>query len=103
MGGQSYRVPCKPVAPGTKVPEEEMCIIEEMPIKSLITFPKTGATIRLDQELPIRGHAWVGQGAVHKVSYSIDFGASWQECSLDDAVNPYTCQHFSYRNRFPEK
>ncbi|MEL7427338.1 MAG: sulfite oxidase [Bacteroidota bacterium] len=103
MGGQSYRVPCKPVAPGTKVPDEEMCIIEEMPIKSLITFPKTGATIRLDQELPIRGHAWVGQGAVHKVSYSIDFGASWQECSLEDAANPYAWQHFSARIRFPEK
>ena len=103
MGGQSYRVPCNPVAPGAKVPDDEMCIIEEMPVKSLITFPKTGATIRLDQRLPIRGHAWVGSGAVRSVSYSIDFGATWQECLLEDAVNPFAWQHFFAKIRFPEK
>ena len=42
MLGQSYRVPCKPVAPGTSVADEDMCIIESMPVKSLITFPKSG-------------------------------------------------------------
>ncbi|WP_446051628.1 molybdopterin-dependent oxidoreductase, partial [Zobellia laminariae] len=45
MTGTAYRVPCKPVAPGTKVADEDMCIIESMPVKSLITYPKSGATI----------------------------------------------------------
>lgn len=102
MGGQSYRVPCRPVAPGTKVPDEEMCIIEEMPVKSLITFPKTGATIRMSQELPIRGHAWVGRGAIEQVSYSIDFGATWQACDLQPPANPFAWQQFSAKIRFPE-
>jgi DMSO/TMAO reductase YedYZ molybdopterin-dependent catalytic subunit len=47
MDGQSYRVPCRPVAPGSKVADEDMCIIEAMPVKSLITFPKTGAMLKL--------------------------------------------------------
>ena len=44
MTGQSYRVPCKPVAPGSSVADEDMCIIESMPVKSLITFPQSGLT-----------------------------------------------------------
>lgn len=103
MGGQSYRVPCKPVAPGTKVLDEDMCIIENMPVKSLITYPKTGATIRLDQELPIHGHAWVGRGEVSHMAYSIDFGATWTACDLTPAANPFAWQHFSTRIRFPQK
>ncbi len=41
MTGTAYRVPCNPVAPGEKVKDEDMCIIESMPVKSLITYPKT--------------------------------------------------------------
>ena len=37
MGGMAYRVPCKAVAPGEKVAEKDMCIIESMPVKSLIS------------------------------------------------------------------
>lgn len=103
MGGQSYRVPCKPVAPGTKVPDEEMCIIETMPVKSLITYPRTGASIRLGQQLPIRGHAWVGEGRIEQVAYSIDFGSSWTPCELSEPANRLAWQHFSAKINFPEK
>lgn len=102
MTGQSYRVPCKPVAPGTKVADEEMCIIESMPVKSLITFPKPGATIRLDQQLPIRGHAWAAEAGVNQVEYSIDFGATWQTCDLQAAANRYAWQRFQAKIAFPE-
>src|SRR5690606_10539682 len=34
MGGSSYRIPCEPIAPGAEVKEEDMCIIESMPVKS---------------------------------------------------------------------
>lgn len=103
MTGQSYRVPCQPVAPGTKVANDEMCIIENMPVKSLLTYPKTGATIKLQQELPIRGHAWAGDTFIKTVEYSIDFGASWQRCSLKDAVNKNAWQHFNATISFPKK
>jgi len=103
MGAPSYRVPCKPVAPGTKVPNEEMCIIESMPVKSLITYPKTGATIQLAQELPIRGHAWAGDLEVKTMHYSIDFGATWQTCELTQPANRLAWQHFSAKIKFPFK
>ena len=103
MEGQSYRVPCKPVAPGAKVEDKDMCIIEHMPVKSLITFPKTGGTISLGKKLPIRGHAWVGKGQVKAMQYSIDFGSTWQTCELEPPVNRFAWQHFSTKINFPEK
>jgi sulfite oxidase len=103
MTGQSYRVPCKPVAPGTKVADEDMCIIEGMPVKSLITYPKTGATLRKTQPLPIRGKAWTSTEKISQVEYSIDFGATWQACELEPASNRYAWQQFSAEIRFPEE
>jgi len=101
MGGQSYRIPCEPVAPGAKVSDEDMCIIEAMPVKSLITYPESGATIRTDQKLPIRGHAWTHADRVVKVEYSIDFGKHWMEANLEAPANRYAWQDFSANIKFP--
>ena len=103
MAAPSYQVPCNPVPPGTKVLDEDMCIIESMPVKSLLTFPKTGATIELGQELPIRGHAWAGELVVNAMHYSIDFGATWHKCELKNPVNRLAWQHFSAKVKFPQK
>jgi DMSO/TMAO reductase YedYZ molybdopterin-dependent catalytic subunit len=102
MTGSSYRVPKFPVAPGEKVDEKDMKIIESMPVKSLITYPKSGATFGIDKTLAIRGHAWAGERNVSKVSYSIDFGATWKECELEPAVNRLAWQHFKADIKFPE-
>jgi len=103
MTGTSYRVPCEPVAPGDKVKDEDMCIIESMPVKSLITYPKSGAIIEKGQLLHIRGHAWAGELEVSKMEYSIDFGASWNQCTVEAAVNRLAWQHFSASVQFPIK
>jgi DMSO/TMAO reductase YedYZ molybdopterin-dependent catalytic subunit len=102
MTGKSYRVPCKPVAPGTEVADEDMCIIEEMPVKSLISFPRTGAIIEQGQQLPVRGHAWVGDGRVARVYTSIDFGSTWQPCRLSEPANRLAWQHFDTEITFPQ-
>ncbi len=103
MTGSSYRVPCDPVAPGEKVPDEKMCIIESMPVKSLITYPKTGALLKKGQPLSLRGHAWAGELEVKQMQYSIDFGSSWQDCTLDRPVNRLAWQHFSASITFPKE
>lgn len=103
MEAPSYRVPCEPVEPGAKVKEEDFCIIQSMPVKSLITFPKSGAMIDFGQQLPIRGHAWAGDLSVAKVEYSIDFGATWQPAQLEPPVNRLAWQHFSATVSFPRK
>jgi DMSO/TMAO reductase YedYZ molybdopterin-dependent catalytic subunit len=103
MTGSAYRVPCKPVAPGTEVTDENMCIIESMPVKSLITYPKTGGRLAKGKPLHIRGHAWAGEYEVVKMEYSIDFGASWTECSLSKPANRLAWQHFEATVNFPEE
>ena len=103
MTGTAYRVPCNPVAPGEKVKDEDMCIIESMPVKSLITYPKTGATIQQGKKLNIRGHAWAGELKVSKMEYSIDFGSTWKECAIEKPANRLAWQHFSAIVDFPKK
>ncbi len=102
MTGTAYRVPCEPVAPGEKVKDEDMCIIESMPVKSLITYPKTGAQIKEGKSLKINGHAWAGELEVAKMEYSIDFGATWTACELEPAANRLAWQHFSADIKFPK-
>ena len=103
MTGTAYRVPCEPVAPGEKVKDEDMCIIESMPVKSLITYPKSGATIEEGKKLNINGHAWAGELTVQKMEYSIDFGSTWQSCTIEPAANRLAWQHFSASIAFPKK
>ena len=98
----AYRIPCEPIAPGEKVKDEDMCIIESMPVKSLITYPKTGAILKKGKPLNIRGHAWAGELEVAKMEYSIDFGATWKMCKLERPANRLAWQHFSATVNFPE-
>ena len=103
MMGTAYRVPCEPIAPGEKVKDEDMCIIESMPVKSLITYPKTGAIINEGKRLNINGHAWAGELVVAKMEYSIDFGSNWISCKIEPAANRLAWQHFSASISFPKK
>ena len=102
MKGQAYRIPCKSVAPGAKVKDEDMCIIERMPVKSLITYPETGATISLNDKLPIKGQAWTSSDHIESVDYSIDFGVTWYPCKVDLSKNKFAWQRFSASISFPE-
>ncbi len=103
MTGSSYRVPKTPVAPGEKVADEDMRIIESMPVKSLITHPRSGAVFGLEKTLSIRGHAWAGELEVAKVEYSIDFGATWKQCRLEKPVNRLAWQRFKAEIKFPQE
>jgi DMSO/TMAO reductase YedYZ molybdopterin-dependent catalytic subunit len=103
MGGHSYRMPRYPVAPGTDVPEEDMEIIEAMPVKSIITKPSSGVEHPSGEPLRLRGHAWSGDGAVSAMDVSFDFGASWIPASLQPAPNPFAWQTWSAEIRFPTK
>jgi DMSO/TMAO reductase YedYZ molybdopterin-dependent catalytic subunit len=103
MLGSSYRVPCETVAPGEKVADDDMCIIESMPVKSLITSPKSGAMLTEGKSLTIFGHAWAGDLAIQGVEYSIDFGSSWHTCKVKPPVNRLAWQHFNASVKFPKK
>lgn len=103
MMGKAYRVPCKPVAPGAKVADEDMCIIESMPVKSLITYPKSGAMIKQGQKLTVRGHAWAGDSTVSAMHISIDFGATWQPVQLKTPHNRLAWQRWNATVSLPQQ
>jgi DMSO/TMAO reductase YedYZ molybdopterin-dependent catalytic subunit len=100
MGGQSYRVPAYPVAPGTDVPNEDMLIMEAMPVKSIVTFPENGTETGLSTE--VRVHAWVGDRSVERLEVSVDFGATWQDAELDAPVNAGAWQNWRTNVSFPQ-
>lgn len=102
MTGTSYRVPCKTVAPGSVVPDDQMCIIESMPVKSLVTYPQSGIEHDRESPLEIRGHAWAGDLEVSDVHVSIDFGATWQKATLEAPANRLAWQHWRTSLAFPE-
>jgi DMSO/TMAO reductase YedYZ molybdopterin-dependent catalytic subunit len=101
MGGYSYRVPCDPVAPGATVTEADMCIIESMPVKSLVTFPKTGLVHQQGKSLEVRGHAWAGDLSVARLDVSLDFGQSWRNAALQKPANRFAWQHWQHQVEFP--
>jgi DMSO/TMAO reductase YedYZ molybdopterin-dependent catalytic subunit len=94
MTGHSYRLPCSPVSPGAEVDAKDMCILEAMPIKSLITRPATGATHAVGRPLEVAGHAWAGDGAVTAVDVSIDFGQTWRSANLEPPPNRLAWQRW---------
>lgn len=94
MTGDSYRIPAYPVAPGTEVPEEDMVVLMEMPVKSIITFPETGFEVKTGETTEVRGHAWCGKGDVTAMHVSLDFGQTWQEAELDPAPNRFAWQRW---------
>ena len=102
MTGSSYRVPEYPVEPGEKVPDSAMAIIGAMPVKSLITTPRTGLSIT-GRRLSVAGHAWAGDNEVARVDVSIDFGATWRQAELQPPVNPYAWQRWSAMLELPRR
>ena len=73
-----------------------------MPVKSLITYPKSGIETPLGKRLDLRGHAWAGDNRVKTVYTSIDFGATWQKAKLKKPANRLAWQHFTANADFHE-
>ena len=101
MGGKSYRIPCDPVAPGSTVADDDMCIIQSMPVKSLVTFPRSGVDLKARQKHLIRGQAWAGDLKVDAVATSIDYGRSWQAAEVAEPANRLAWQQWQTQVTLP--
>jgi len=103
MKGHSYRLPSHPAKPGEEVPENEMTILAELPVKSLITYPKSGESIsaRKRKNFECRGFAWTGDKKVTAVHVSYDFGQTWKEARLKDPRNPFAWQRWDVKLELP--
>jgi DMSO/TMAO reductase YedYZ molybdopterin-dependent catalytic subunit len=103
MTGHSYRLPKFPVPPGTKVDAADMAIIEEIPVKSIVTLPATGTEVPAAKAVALRGQAWSGAGDVKAMHVSYDFGATWIEARLKAPRNPYAWQRWEVELKLPLK
>lgn len=105
MDGHSYKTPIVPVQPGEdlKATNDNYRIIESMSVKSLLTYPKTGAIVKQGDTIELRGHAWAGDLKVKEVFISIDFGATWAACQVDEPVNRLAWQHWRKQQSFDQK
>jgi DMSO/TMAO reductase YedYZ molybdopterin-dependent catalytic subunit len=90
MTGTSYRVPIRPVLPGSRTDEANLRILESMPVRGIITSPADGTRFAAGtRELKLRGAAWAGELEVRRVDVSIDFGATWRQTYVAPPRNRY--------------
>lgn len=98
----SYSMPTYPAMPGSEVADGDWATIHGLPVKSIITNPRSGQTLAAGQKsLALRGHAWAGDANIARVELSHDFGATWREASLEPLMNPYSWVTFEGEVEFP--
>ena len=101
MTGSAYKVPKRPVAPGTKVDTADMRIIESMRSNRLSRARAPASSI-------LSGANWkcaatLGRAiGVRMMQVSIDYGATWQKARLDGPSNRLAWQDWRTKVRFPQ-
>jgi DMSO/TMAO reductase YedYZ molybdopterin-dependent catalytic subunit len=91
----SYVMPRYPVAPGQKMSGETVST-EAWPVKSIITSPAPNARFKNGARIPVRGRAWVGEGAIERVEISTDEGKTWQRAQLAAPGDKYAWRTFTF-------
>ena len=65
-----------------------------MEVKSIITHPSPGLTLKLPGFYEISGLAWSGKGRIRQVEVSADGGKSWAPTALQEPVLPKALTRF---------
>ncbi|GAA0578851.1 molybdopterin-dependent oxidoreductase [Craurococcus roseus] len=102
MGGTSYRVPVRPIVPGSRDDGKGFADMESMPVRSILTNVAHGARLPAGtRALDVRGFAWAGDQAVRAMHVSTDFGATWREAQLAAPANRHAWQRWTARLALP--
>lgn len=67
--------------------------VREMPIKSVIARPTSGAELEAGQQT-VSGYAWSGYGAIATVEVSTDSGTNWVEAEIVEEAGPLSWVRF---------
>ncbi len=94
MTGTNYRLPRRPVAPDGPFDPADFAVIEDMPVKALVTAPAEGFRAAAGAPLAIRGFAWSGHVPVASVAVSADGGATWHAVELEGAGERFAWRRF---------
>jgi DMSO/TMAO reductase YedYZ molybdopterin-dependent catalytic subunit len=102
MGGTSYRVPVRPIVPGSNSNGADFADMESMPVRSILSSHEHGARLPAGtRALDLRGAAWAGDLAVRAVHASVDFGATWTEMQVAAPANRHAWQRWAGRVALP--
>ena len=97
----AYRIPNRPVAPGTIVDPKDTVPYTALNVKSIFTSPLDGATVPIGSSIQLRGFAWAGEADITRVDVSTDAGRTWNIALLDNDKARYTWRRFRYMWRAP--
>lgn len=102
MGGTSYRVPVRPIVPGSRNEGADFADIQSMPVRSVLTNLAHGTHLPAGtRSLDLRGHAWAGEQTVQAVHVSTDFGATWTPMKVAAPHNRFDWQRWSGQATLP--
>jgi DMSO/TMAO reductase YedYZ molybdopterin-dependent catalytic subunit len=89
----SYRMPRKPVPPGSKMPEDAVST-EDWPVKSMIVSPAPNSKHKAGGTVAFYGYAWAGERSIRGVEVSFDGGKTWEEAQLRPEGDKYAWRGF---------
>ncbi|TCH97024.1 molybdopterin containing oxidoreductase [Roseococcus sp. SYP-B2431] len=102
MGGTSYRVPVRPIVPGSNDNGASFAEIESMPVRAILSSHAHGARLPAGtRSLDLRGAAWAGDLTAKAVHASVDFGATWVEMQVSAPANRHAWQRWQGRVTLP--
>ncbi len=89
-----YRLPNQPVKPGDPVKPEDTHPLTALGVKSVISGPSDGASVR--GHVRVHGAAWAGEADIAKVEISTDEGATWKAAHLGHEEARYAWRLWSF-------
>ncbi|WP_246390774.1 sulfite oxidase [Methylorubrum rhodinum] len=102
MTGHSYRLPERPLVPGSKGDGVPFRILESMPVRAVTTSPANGTRLPTGaHDLDLRGAAWGGDIPIARVEVSIDGGQTWTEATIAPLKNRYDWHRWTARIKLP--
>jgi len=102
MGGTSYRVPVRPIVPGSSNNGADFVDMESMPVRSILSSHAHGTRLPAGtRSLDLRGAAWAGDLTVSAVHASVDFGATWVAMQVAAPANRHAWQRWTGRVSLP--
>ncbi len=102
MGGTSYRIPARPIVPGSNNNGADFVEQESMLVRSILSSHANGTRLPAGtRALDLRGAAWAGDLSVRAQHVSVDFGQTWQEMQLAAPANRHAWQRWQGRVALP--
>jgi DMSO/TMAO reductase YedYZ molybdopterin-dependent catalytic subunit len=93
----AYRKPDHPIAPGSALAPEKMVPVTSLRVKSVISSPIDGTSVKLGDPVNMHGAAWSGdQGPVTSVDVSTDGGRTWKSADLGPDKSQFGWRQWSF-------